>query len=194
MRTDHFVSPSLRAIRQQSKAEADSRASACLHINMTKAFSISITLAQLGKPTVAQTRAGSAFCAQRALLQATGTCPGIDGPIIEGKPGAGYEPQGLALLSSIGHHEHAGYQVRDELTCRMLSSATEAMTQSSEGFQAKSETLDVWPPWMNSSSGGPSSASSGVCSHKHTNQSTQAQHSIAASLLHVQRKVISITR
>lgn len=49
------------------------------------------------------------------------------------------------------------------LTWRMLSSATEAMTQSSVGFQAKSETFDVWPPWMNSSSGGPSSASSGVC-------------------------------
>jgi hypothetical protein len=48
-------------------------------------------------------------------------------------------------------------------TWRMLSSATEAMTQSSVGFQAKSETFDVWPPWMNSSSGGPSSASSGVC-------------------------------
>ena len=50
-------------------------------------------------------------------------------------------------------------------TCRMLSSATEAMTQSSDGFHAKSEILLVWPPWMNSSSGGPSSASSLVCSH-----------------------------
>ncbi len=49
----------------------------------------------------------------------------------------------------------------------MLSSATEATTQSSEGFQAKSETLEVWPPWMNSSSGGPSSASSGDCAHNH---------------------------
>ena len=47
--------------------------------------------------------------------------------------------------------------------CRMLSSATDATTQSSLGFQAKSEILLVWPPWMNSSSGGPSSASSGDC-------------------------------
>ena len=62
----------------------------------------------------------------------------------------------------------------------MLSSAHEAMSHSSLGFQAKSEILDVWPPWMNweklaslsnirewrhqikltRSSGGPSSASS----------------------------------
>ena len=56
---------------------------------------------------------------------------------------------------------------RQVLTWRMLSSATEATTQSSEGFQAKSETLEVWPPWMNSSSGGPSSASSGDCAHNH---------------------------
>lgn len=31
-------------------------------------------------------------------------------------------------------------------TCRMLSSATLATTQSSLGFQAKSEILEVWPP------------------------------------------------
>ena len=30
-----------------------------------------------------------------------------------------------------------------EHTCKMLSSATEATTQSSEGFQAKSDTLEV---------------------------------------------------
>ena len=36
-------------------------------------------------------------------------------------------------------------------TCRMLSSATEATTHSSEGLQAKSDTLLVCPPWMNSS-------------------------------------------
>ena len=47
---------------------------------------------------------------------------------------------------------------------RILSSATLASTQSSQGFQEKSEILLVWPPWMNMSSGGPSSASSGVCS------------------------------
>mmetsp|Transcript_11806 Transcript_11806/g.36504 ORF Transcript_11806/g.36504 Transcript_11806/m.36504 type:complete len:230 (+) Transcript_11806:132-821(+) len=49
-------------------------------------------------------------------------------------------------------------------TCRMLSSATLAQTNSSSGFQAKSLTLLVWPPWMKSSSGGPSLASSGSCS------------------------------
>ena len=48
--------------------------------------------------------------------------------------------------------------------CRMLSSATLATTHSSFEFHEKSETLLVCPPWMNSSSGGPSSASSGVCS------------------------------
>ena len=48
-------------------------------------------------------------------------------------------------------------------TCRMLSSATEATTQSSLAFQEKSEILDVCPPWMNNSSGGPSSASSADC-------------------------------
>ena len=47
----------------------------------------------------------------------------------------------------------------------MLSSATEATTQSSLAFQEKSEILDVCPPWMNSSSGGPSSASSADCAH-----------------------------
>jgi hypothetical protein len=45
----------------------------------------------------------------------------------------------------------------------MLSSATEATTQSSLAFQEKSLILLVCPPWMNSSSGGPSSASSGDC-------------------------------
>ena len=48
-------------------------------------------------------------------------------------------------------------------TCSMLSSATEATTQSSLAFQEKSLILLVWPPWMNSSSGGPSSASSEDC-------------------------------
>mmetsp|Transcript_19170 Transcript_19170/g.73664 ORF Transcript_19170/g.73664 Transcript_19170/m.73664 type:complete len:231 (+) Transcript_19170:143-835(+) len=49
-------------------------------------------------------------------------------------------------------------------TCRMLSSAVVAMTHGSFGFHAKSDTLLVCPPWINSSSGGPSSASSAVCS------------------------------
>ena len=53
---------------------------------------------------------------------------------------------------------------KDDLTCMMLSSETEQMTQASVGFQEKSEILAVWPPWMNSSSGGPSSASSAFCS------------------------------
>lgn len=70
--------------------------------------------------------------------------------------------------------------------CMMLSSDTLAMTHGSFGFQAKSEIFDVCPPWINcggrggsehgqlsavtfgctptSSSGGPSSASSCVCS------------------------------
>ena len=46
----------------------------------------------------------------------------------------------------------------------MLSSETEQMTQGSLGFQLKSEILAVWPPWMKRSSGGPSSASSALCS------------------------------
>lgn len=46
----------------------------------------------------------------------------------------------------------------------ILSSETEQMTQGSLGFHEKSEILAVCPPWMNSSSGGPSSASSAVCS------------------------------
>lgn len=46
----------------------------------------------------------------------------------------------------------------------MLSSDTEQMTHGSLGFQEKSEIFAVCPPWMNNSSGGPSSASSAVCS------------------------------
>lgn len=61
-------------------------------------------------------------------------------------------------------------------TCRMLSSATLATTQSSLLFQLKSEILLVCPPWMNSSSGGPSSASSGVCAH-HAAQWDSSQYS-----------------
>ena len=34
-------------------------------------------------------------------------------------------------------------------TCMMLSSATEQMTIGSFGFHEKSDTLLVWPPWMN---------------------------------------------
>mmetsp|Transcript_28063 Transcript_28063/g.72772 ORF Transcript_28063/g.72772 Transcript_28063/m.72772 type:complete len:219 (+) Transcript_28063:223-879(+) len=47
----------------------------------------------------------------------------------------------------------------------MLSSATDAIVHSHTGFgfHAKSEILEVWPPWMNISSGGPSLASSSVC-------------------------------
>ena len=48
--------------------------------------------------------------------------------------------------------------------CRMLSSATLAMTHFSLGFHDSSDILAVWPPWTNSSSGGPSSASSSDCS------------------------------
>ena len=46
----------------------------------------------------------------------------------------------------------------------ILSSDTEQITQGSLGFQEKSGILAVWPPWINSNSGGPSSASSGDCS------------------------------
>ena len=75
-------------------------------------------------------------------------------------------------------------------TWTILSSAAEAITQLSLGFQLKSVIFDVWPPWINNNyekkiknlkcfyfldkinsnksekitSGGPSSASSGVCS------------------------------
>eukprot|EP00955_Chlamydomonas_euryale_P113824 366237-Chlamydomonas_euryale.AAC.4 len=43
----------------------------------------------------------------------------------------------------------------------MLSSATDATTQSSLGHHPRSETLAVCPPCTNMSSGGPSTASSG---------------------------------
>lgn len=46
----------------------------------------------------------------------------------------------------------------------MLSSDTEHMTHESFGFHAKSDIFAVCPPWMNNNSGGPSSASSLVCS------------------------------
>ena len=46
----------------------------------------------------------------------------------------------------------------------ILSSETEQITQASVGFHEKSEILEVWPPWMKRSSGGPSSASSAFCS------------------------------
>jgi len=49
-----------------------------------------------------------------------------------------------------------------QLTWRILSSATDAITQSSLKFHAKSDTLAVCPPCINNSSGGPSSASAGV--------------------------------
>jgi hypothetical protein len=48
--------------------------------------------------------------------------------------------------------------------CKILSSATDATIQSSCMFHPKSDTFCVCPPWMNKSSGGPSSASSGDCS------------------------------
>merc|ERR1719378_1433688 len=46
----------------------------------------------------------------------------------------------------------------------MLSSLTLHVTHGSLGFHEKSLILAVWPPWMKSSSGGPSSASSALCS------------------------------
>lgn len=46
----------------------------------------------------------------------------------------------------------------------MLSSETEQITHGSFGFHEKSEIFAVCPPWINNSSGGPSSASSAVCS------------------------------
>merc|ERR1719397_61467 len=49
-------------------------------------------------------------------------------------------------------------------TCIILSSDTLQITHESLGFHAKSEIFDVCPPCMKRSSGGPSSASSGVCS------------------------------
>ena len=49
-------------------------------------------------------------------------------------------------------------------TCIILSSETEQITQGSLGFQEKSEIFAVCPPWINKSSGGPSSASSADCS------------------------------
>ena len=82
-------------------------------------------------------------------------------------PGAGAKATVLACgaTGEDGGGEGGGAFARGKGggTCRMLSSATEATTQSSEGFHAKSEILLVCPPWMNSSSGGPSSASSAFC-------------------------------
>ena len=46
----------------------------------------------------------------------------------------------------------------------MLSSAAEHMTHGSDGFHEISLTRFVCPPCINNNSGGPSSASSGVCS------------------------------
>src|ERR1700738_1312094 len=46
----------------------------------------------------------------------------------------------------------------------ILSSAAEHMTHGSLGFQDISLTRFVCPPCINNNSGGPSSASSGVCS------------------------------
>lgn len=74
-------------------------------------------------------------------------------------------------LFQVVHHGNKSRRATAAHTCRMLSSATEAMTQSSDGFHAKSEILLVWPPWMNSSSGGPSSASSFVCKIQLTHRS-----------------------
>lgn len=48
--------------------------------------------------------------------------------------------------------------------CMTLSSETEQITQGSLGFQEKSDILAEWPPWMKSSSGGPSTPSSSDCS------------------------------
>ena len=49
-------------------------------------------------------------------------------------------------------------------TCRMLSSATDAIAQlaSSDGHHEKSSTRAVWPPCVNISCGGPSQASSAL--------------------------------
>ena len=51
-----------------------------------------------------------------------------------------------------------------KLTCIILSSDTEQITHGSFGFHEKSDILAVCPPWINKSSGGPSSASSADCS------------------------------
>ena len=69
----------------------------------------------------------------------------------------------LILCGGAWRVGRAKVNCRKMQTCRMLSSATEATTQSSVGFHAKSDTFEVCPPWMNSNSGGPSSASSGDC-------------------------------
>lgn len=56
------------------------------------------------------------------------------------------------------------------------------------GHHLKSPTLLVWPPWMKSSSGGPSSASSGLCSspmrlrlHTFTRRSAEHEPRIVSS-------------
>lgn len=49
-------------------------------------------------------------------------------------------------------------------TCKTLSSAVLAKCHFAAGLQLISLGLEVCPPWTNINSGGPSSASSGVCS------------------------------
>lgn len=73
--------------------------------------------------------------------------------------------------------------------CNILSSATDAITQSSVALNEKSKTFEVCPPWMKSNSGGPSSASSGDCScpildvsHTITRRSSDEEARIVSSL------------
>ena len=62
------------------------------------------------------------------------------------------------------YHDKLSECCKAELTCIILSSDTEQITQGSFGFHEKSDILAVCPPWINKSSGGPSSASSADCS------------------------------
>lgn len=72
----------------------------------------------------------------------------------------------FGLKELLSHQKKWSHKSADTIchTCMILSSETEQITQGSLGFHVKSEILAVWPPWMNSNSGGPSSASSADCS------------------------------
>jgi hypothetical protein len=74
---------------------------------------------------------------------------------------------------------------------RMLSSETEAHTNSSLGFHEKSHILDVWPPWMNSSSGGPREEETSTTISINSNTSISTHTSLAPASLALSLKTLT---
>lgn len=62
------------------------------------------------------------------------------------------------------HNVVLGNRANDPKNVRINFASNKLTNQGSLGFHEKSEILAVWPPWMNNNSGGPSSASSALCS------------------------------